>query len=146
MSRCLHIQTIAVAIAIGVLVHAGVHLGCDFPRIIVAPDEKFYRIQDDFDYRRPNYTYFLCSAEGVTGIIMVVLMCVAFTLATRWFRRSLVKLPKPFQRLSGFNAFWFSHHLFIIVYICLIIHGCLLFFAHEWHQKTVKPYPIRPHI
>ena len=28
-------------------------------------------------------------------------MTLAFTLATRWFRRSLVKLPKPFDKLTG---------------------------------------------
>jgi respiratory burst oxidase len=78
--------------------------------------------------------------EGVTGVIMVVCMLIAFTLATRWFRRSLVKLPKPFDKLTGFNAFWYSHHLFIIVYISLVIHGERVFLILDWYKRTTWMY------
>jgi hypothetical protein len=137
----LRLQTIAAGIAAGVAVHAGLHLTCDFPRVVRAPEEKFGRIADDFRFERPSYAYFLSSAEGVTGVLMVALMAVAFTLASRPFRRSLVKLPRPFRHLSGFNAFWFSHHLFVAVYACLIVDGLLLFFVHKWYQKTVSLSP-----
>ncbi|KAI5083133.1 hypothetical protein GOP47_0003442 [Adiantum capillus-veneris] len=133
-------KMIAVAIALAVTLHAGLHLTCDFPRIAWAPDDKFKLIASSFDGVKPSYGFFLTSAEGVTGIIMVVLMLIAFTLATRWFRRSLVKLPKPLQRMAGFNAFWFSHHLFFIVYVCLLVHGVCLFLVHEWYQKTTWMY------
>ena len=76
--------------------------------------------------------------EGITGVIMVICMVIAFTLATRWFRRSLVKLPKPFDKLTGFNAFWYSHHLFIIVYLALIVHGQCVYLIHVWYRKTVR--------
>jgi respiratory burst oxidase len=78
--------------------------------------------------------------EGITGVIMVICMVIAFTLATRWFRRSLVKLPKPFDKLTGFNAFWYSHHLFIIVYLALIVHGQCLYLIHVWYRKTTWMY------
>ncbi|KAL2490771.1 Respiratory burst oxidaseprotein F [Abeliophyllum distichum] len=78
--------------------------------------------------------------EGVTGILMVILMLVAFTLATRWFRRSLITFPKPFDRLTGYNAFWYSHHLFVLVYILLIIHGVFLYLVHKWYKKTTWMY------
>ncbi|MCO5547333.1 hypothetical protein L7F22_000781 [Adiantum nelumboides] len=133
-------KIIAVAIALGVTLHAGLHLTCDFPRIACASDKKFKLIASHFDGVRPSYGFFLKSAEGVTGITMVVLMVIAFTLATRRFRRSLVKLPKHLQRMAGFNAFWFSHHLFFIVYVCLLVHGVCLFLAHEWYQKTTWMY------
>ncbi|MCO5561779.1 hypothetical protein L7F22_015403 [Adiantum nelumboides] len=133
-------KIIAVAIALGVTLHAGLHLTCDFPRIACASDEKFELIATHFDGVRPSYGFFLKRAEGVTGITMVVLMVIAFTLATRRFRRSLVKLPKLLQRMAGFNAFWFSHHLFFIVYVCLLVHGVCLFLAHEWYQKTTWMY------
>lgn len=68
---------------------------------------------------------------------MVVIMVVAFTLATTWFRRNLIKLPEPFNRLTGFNAFWYSHHLFVLVYILLVIHGAFLYLVHKWYLKTV---------
>ncbi|RZC45140.1 hypothetical protein C5167_038078 [Papaver somniferum] len=42
--------------------------------------------------------------------------------------------------MTGFNALWYSHHLFAIVYIMLIIHGEHTFFVHDWHQKTTWMY------
>ncbi|XP_057967536.1 respiratory burst oxidase homolog protein A-like [Malania oleifera] len=130
-------KTIAAAIVIGVILHAGNHLACDFPRLESA-SEKYYSkyLADDFGKKKPTYADLVRGPEGVTGILMVIFMAVAFTLATRWFRRSLVKLPKPFDRLTGFNAFWYSHHLFVIVYVLLIIHGTFLYLVHRWYLKT----------
>ena len=90
-----------------------------------------------FGDRKPSYVDLVKGVEGVTGVLMVVLMIIAFTLATKWFRRNLIKLPKPFSRLTGFNAFWYSHHLFVIVYVLLIIHGIKLYLVHKWYLKTV---------
>ncbi|KAK9668786.1 hypothetical protein RND81_13G086500 [Saponaria officinalis] len=67
-------------------------------------------------------------------------MAIAFTLASRKFRRGLANLPKPFDRFIGFNAFWYSHHLFVIVYICLITHGIKLYLIHKWYKKTTWMY------
>jgi respiratory burst oxidase len=132
-------QTIAVAIVIGILVHAGTHLSCDFVRVIYASEDKFQRyVADDFNYKRPTYMQIVLSVEGVSGIAMVVLMTIAFVLASRWFRKNLVKLPWPLHRLTGFNAFWYSHHLFVVVYILLIVHSVFLYLSHEWYQKTVS--------
>ncbi|XLT05768.1 hypothetical protein HN51_044517, partial [Arachis hypogaea] len=50
--------------------------------------------------------------------------------------RNRIKLPKPLNSLTGFNAFWYSHHLFVIVYASLIVHGIKLFFTKEWYEKT----------
>ncbi|KAM0858033.1 hypothetical protein ACQ4PT_048086 [Festuca glaucescens] len=86
-------KTIAVAIVVGVILHVGNHLACDFPRLIAS-----------------------------------------------WFRRSLVKLPKPFDKLTGFNAFWYSHHLFIIVYISLVIHGERVYLILDWYKRTTWMY------
>jgi respiratory burst oxidase len=71
---------------------------------------------------------------------MLVLMAVAFTLATPWFRRGRLRLPKPLHRLTGFNAFWYSHHLFIIVYALLIVHGHFLYLTHKWQKKSTWMY------
>lgn len=131
-------QIIAYAIAIGVLVHAGTHLACDFPRLVNSSPEEFAEIAPLFHYKRPTYKDLLTGIEGVTGILMVVLLAIAFTLATPKFRKNLVRLPPPFNRLTGFNAFWYSHHLTGVVYIILLVHGIFLFLAHEWYQKTVR--------
>ncbi|KAL3692736.1 hypothetical protein R1sor_006387 [Riccia sorocarpa] len=134
-------KVIACAIAIGVLIHGGVHLACDFPRIINADLDLFERsVGNDFHHHQPSYLWFLTSVEGITGIAMVILMSISFTLATRWFRRSLIKLPWPFQNMTGFNAFWYSHHLFAIVYILLIIHGIFLILSHGFWKKTTWMY------
>ncbi|KAG8661865.1 respiratory burst oxidase homolog protein A [Manihot esculenta] len=134
-------KTIAAAIVIGVILHAGNHLACDFPRLINSSDQEYKNyLRDDFGEHKPSYAKLVKGAEGVTGILMVIFMAIAFTLATRWFRRSLIKFPKPFDRLTGFNAFWYSHHLFVLVYILLIIHGVLLYLVHKWYLKTTWMY------
>ncbi|KAF5800837.1 putative NAD(P)H oxidase (H(2)O(2)-forming) [Helianthus annuus] len=134
-------KTIAAAIVIGVILHAGNHLACDFPRLI-NEDESQYDLDMSkfFGTNKPAYIDLVRGVEGVTGVIMVVCMVIAFTLATRWFRRSLVTLPKPFDRLTGFNAFWYSHHLFVIVYVLLLVHGWFLYFVKKWYKKTTWMY------
>ncbi|GLT77753.1 hypothetical protein SLA2020_493130 [Shorea laevis] len=134
-------KTIAAAIVIGIILHAGDHLACDFPRLIHSSTVNYENdLRIDFGSQKPTYIDLLKGPEGVTGILMIIFMTIAFTLATRWFRRNLIKLPKPFDRITGFNAFWYSHHLFIIVYILLIIHGNFLYLVHKWYKKTTWMY------
>lgn len=129
------------AIAFGVSLHAVSHLTCDFPRLLHSTNEQYELMKPFFgEHRPPNYWWFVKGWEGVTGILMVVLMTFAFTLATPWFRRNRLNLPKPLQKLSGFNAFWYSHHLFVIVYGLLIVHGYQLYLSKEWYKKTVSLY------
>eukprot|EP00268_Persea_americana_P027894 TRINITY_DN27146_c0_g1_i3.p1 TRINITY_DN27146_c0_g1~~TRINITY_DN27146_c0_g1_i3.p1 ORF type:complete len:330 (-),score=48.37 TRINITY_DN27146_c0_g1_i3:1888-2877(-) len=137
-------KTIAAAIVVGVILHAGNHLACDFPRLISSSSIDYMPLRVDFGEVKPRYIDLVRGVEGVTGILMVVCMAVAFTLATRWFRRSLVKLPKPFDRLTGFNAFWYSHHLFVIVYVLLVLHGVFLYLVHKWYLKTTWMYLMVP--
>ncbi|VFQ67682.1 unnamed protein product [Cuscuta campestris] len=134
-------KTIAAGIVFGIILHAGNHLACDFPRLINEPDTLYKQLlADDFGHDKPNYAVLVKGVVGVTGILMVILMSIAFILATRWFRRGLIKLPKPLDRLTGFNAFWYSHHLFVIVYILLIVHGMFLYLVHKWYKKTTWMY------
>ncbi|KAK7318363.1 hypothetical protein RJT34_03062 [Clitoria ternatea] len=133
-------KVIAVAIAIGVAIHGIYHLTCDFPRLLHASNEKYKLMQPFFGDKPSNYWHFVKSWEGVTGIVMVVLMAIAFTLANPTFRRGRAKLPKPFSRFTGFNAFWYSHHLFIIVYTLLVVHGIKLYLTKEWYKKTTWMY------
>ncbi|VVA93558.1 unnamed protein product [Arabis nemorensis] len=134
-------KTIAGAIVIAMILHVGDHIACDFPRIVRATEYDYNRyLFHYFQQKQPTYFDLVKGPEGITGILMVILMIISFTLATRWFRRNLVKLPKPFDRLTGFNAFWYSHHLFIIVYILLILHGIFLYFAKPWYVRTTWMY------
>ncbi|KAI3455192.1 hypothetical protein Pfo_011855 [Paulownia fortunei] len=133
-------KVIAVAIALGVGIHGISHLACDFPRLLNASPEDYEPMEPFFGEQPTSYWYFVKGWEGVSGIVMVVLMAIAFTLASPWFRRNKVNLPKPLNKLTGFNAFWYSHHLFIIVYTLLIIHGIKLYLTHEWYKKTTWMY------
>ncbi|CAH8391052.1 unnamed protein product [Eruca vesicaria subsp. sativa] len=133
-------KIIACAIVIGIFVHAGTHLACDFPRIINSTPEDFALIASPFNGVKPTFKDLLTGAEGITGISMVILTTIAFTLASTHFRRNRVSLPAPLNRLTGFNAFWYTHHLLVVVYIMLIVHGTFLFFADKWYQKTTWMY------
>ncbi|XP_074569477.1 respiratory burst oxidase homolog protein B-like [Curcuma longa] len=135
-------KVIAVGITVGVGLHVISHLTCDFPRLLHASDEEYYSSMTDFfgDTRPDDYWWFVKGTEGWTGIVMVVLMAVAFTLATPYFRRGRVRLPKPFHRLTGYNAFWYSHHLFVVVYALLIVHGYFLYLTKKWYKRTTWMY------
>ncbi|XP_075509093.1 respiratory burst oxidase homolog protein E [Primulina tabacum] len=134
-------KVIATAIAIGIIIHAGSHLICDLPRLARASPDKFSAIASDFAHGvQPTYGQLLAGTVGITGIVMVLLIVISFTLATRSFRKRGVKLPAPFNRLTGFNAFWYSHHLLGLVYILLLVHGTSLFLVHQWYAKTTWMY------
>eukprot|EP00268_Persea_americana_P025912 TRINITY_DN2524_c2_g2_i1.p1 TRINITY_DN2524_c2_g2~~TRINITY_DN2524_c2_g2_i1.p1 ORF type:complete len:631 (+),score=65.01 TRINITY_DN2524_c2_g2_i1:43-1893(+) len=134
-------KVVALGIAVGVGLHAGAHLTCDFPRLLHATDEEYEPMKPFFGDKRPsNYWWFVKGTEGWTGVVMVVLMAIAYILAQPWFRRNKLKLPKFMRKLTGFNAFWYSHHLFIIVYVLFIIHGYFLYLSKKWYKKTTWMY------
>ncbi|CAJ2650679.1 unnamed protein product [Trifolium pratense] len=134
-------KTIAAAIVIGVTLHVGSHLACDFPRLVNSSEDEYKKyLNGVFGDSAPSYGDLVKGIEGVTGILMVVYMAIAFIIATKWFRRNLINLPRPFNRLTGFNAFWYSHHLFVIVYVLLIIHGANLYLVRKWAHQTTWMY------
>ncbi|XP_024528096.1 respiratory burst oxidase homolog protein A [Selaginella moellendorffii] len=138
-------KTVAGAICLGVLIHGGAHLTCDFPRIANAESKTFMRtLGRDFHGCQPSMLGMVMSVEGVTGIAMVILMAVSFLLATNLARKNRLKLRRPFDKLTGFNVFWYSHHLFAIVYALLIVHSTLLFLTHKWSEKTTWLYILVP--
>lgn len=131
-------KLVSLAIAIGISVHTITHVSCDFPRLISCPKEKFMTILgSNFSYKQPSYMSLVESIPGLTGILMIIIMAFSFTLATHSFRRNVIKLPWPFHHLAGFNAFWYAHHLLVLAYILLAIHGYFLFLTKDWHSKTV---------
>ncbi|CAO2188447.1 unnamed protein product [Urochloa humidicola] len=156
-------KIIAVAIALGICLHAGNHLACDFPRLIASGPTEYRLVARYFGREKPTYRALLAGAEGVTGIVMVTLMAVSFTLATRPFRKrqeiiaankggaaagrggdggSGRRLLRCFSlgHLAGFNAFWYSHHLLIVVYLLLLVHGWFMFLVDRWYQRTTWMY------
>ncbi|KAK7255845.1 hypothetical protein RIF29_29268 [Crotalaria pallida] len=138
-------KLIAAAVVIGTLTHVMMHITCDIPRIVSCPKEKFMMILGPgFDYKQPSYLGVVASVVGITGIFMVLIMAFSFTLATHYFRKSIVNLPSPLHHLAGFNAFWYAHHLLIGVYVLFIIHGYFLFLTKDWQKKTTWMYLVVP--
>ncbi|XP_043702533.1 putative respiratory burst oxidase homolog protein H isoform X2 [Telopea speciosissima] len=134
-------KVIAVGIVTGTLIHGSMHIACDIPRLVSCPNAQFMKdLGSNFNYKQPSYGDIMASIPGTTGISMVLIMAFSFTLATHSFRRNVVKLPWPFHHLAGFNAFWYAHHLLVIVYALLIIHGYFLFLTKEWYLKTTWMY------
>ncbi|KAL5983808.1 hypothetical protein ACLOJK_017900 [Asimina triloba] len=134
-------KVIAFGVAVGVAVHGLAHLTCDFPELLHASEQEYAPLKPYFGERKPrDYWWFVKGTEGWTGLTMVLLMAISCTLAQPWFRRNEVKLPKLLRRLTGFNAFWYSHHLFVIVYALLIVHGVFLYLTKEWYKKTTWMY------
>ncbi|KAK4750452.1 hypothetical protein SAY87_003934 [Trapa incisa] len=134
-------KLIAGGIVIGVVLHGGMHLACDFPRIS-GSDRSVFRqtIAARFGYHQPSYIQILATTEVATGIAMVVLMAIAFILATRWPRRQSPTLPRSLRHVTGYNTFWYSHHLFVFVYALLIVHSMFLFLTSNVIEKTTWMY------
>lgn len=131
---------IAGGIVVGVILHGGTHLACDFPRISGSNKSIFQQtIAVRFGYHQPTYLQILMTTEVTSGIAMVVLMAIAFSLATKWPRRRSPVLPLSLRQVTGYNTFWYSHHLFILVYALLIIHSMFLFLTNNLMEKTVSP-------
>lgn len=124
---------------IGVILHGGTHLACDFPRISTS-DHSIFRqtIASRFGYHQPSYIEILATTEAATGIAMVILMAIIFSLATKWPRRQSPTLPRSVRQVTGYNTFWYSHHLLILVYALLIVHSMFLFLTSNLIEKTVR--------
>ncbi|XP_077227424.1 putative respiratory burst oxidase homolog protein H [Tasmannia lanceolata] len=138
-------KIVGLGIATGVLVHATVHLACDFPRLITCPNPIFMRnLGSNFGYKQPTYASLSKSIPGVTGFFMIIIMAFSLTLATHAFRRNVVKLERPFHHLAGFNAFWYAHHLLALVYVLVVVHSYFIFLSKEWYQKTTWMYLMIP--
>ncbi|KAI3782389.1 hypothetical protein L2E82_12434 [Cichorium intybus] len=137
-------KVIAVFIVIATLVHTVAHLCCNFIRISTCPVDTFRRVYGNVLAAQPTYVDLLLTVPGFTGILMDIMMFFCFLLATHAFRRNVINLPWPFNHLAGFTSFWYAHHLLIIVYILLILHGYFLVFATFWYNKTTWMYLVVP--
>ncbi|WZZ37897.1 hypothetical protein YC2023_034156 [Brassica napus] len=73
-------KVIAIAISIGVGLHATSHLACDFPRLIAADEETYKPVEQYFGVQPKSYVQFLKSVEVVTGTVMVTSLVIVYTL------------------------------------------------------------------
>ncbi|XP_050229718.1 putative respiratory burst oxidase homolog protein J [Mercurialis annua] len=138
-------KIVAIFIMIASLIHAVVHLTCNYPRISSYPKGKFMVLVGDMtDYNQPSYGDLFLTKANITGFLLVFIMGYVYILATHSFRRNAINLPGPFQRLAGFNAFWYAHHLLVLAYILIVIHGYFLVFLRPWYMKSTWMYILFP--
>jgi respiratory burst oxidase len=140
MTVLLIIQVIAWGVAVGAGLHIIPHLTCDFPRILHETDQEYatYLAQFFGSKRPPNYWWFVKGVEGITGLILTICMVIMYVLAQPLFRRGKLSKKNKLRNYTGFNTFWYSHHLFIVVYITFIVHGVCLYISRTWYKKTVS--------
>ncbi|NXR56249.1 DUOX2 oxidase, partial [Hippolais icterina] len=57
------------------------------------------------------YWWFFQTIPGMTGVLLLVVLAVMYVFATHHFRH------------VSFKGFWITHHLYVLLYILVIIHG-----------------------
>ncbi|XP_048338002.1 dual oxidase 2-like [Sphaerodactylus townsendi] len=57
------------------------------------------------------YWWFFETVPGMTGVLLLVILAVMYVFATHYFRR------------ISFQGFWITHHLYVVLYVLVIIHG-----------------------
>ncbi|KAM5235525.1 dual oxidase 2-like [Ctenodactylus gundi] len=77
-------------------------LACVFPNVFVNDGSK---IPPKF------YWWFFETIPGMTGVLLLLFLAVMYVFASHYFRR------------RSFQAFWVTHHLYVLLYALLIIHG-----------------------
>ncbi|KAG8440372.1 hypothetical protein GDO86_006214 [Hymenochirus boettgeri] len=77
-------------------------LSCIFPTIF---------IDDGSETPEKYYWWFFETIPGMTGVLLLAVMAVMYVFSSYHFRR------------VSFRWFWITHHLYIVFYILIIIHG-----------------------
>ncbi|OWK09505.1 hypothetical protein Celaphus_00006147 [Cervus elaphus hippelaphus] len=57
------------------------------------------------------YWWFFQTVPGMTGVLLLLVLAIMYVFASHHFRR------------RSFRGFWLTHHLYILLYVLLIIHG-----------------------
>jgi respiratory burst oxidase len=111
-SMTVHIY-LGIAILFFTVLHVAAH-ACGFINFTNADQDNIMLLFHDKNLdvpegARERWIFLLGTTAGITGVIMLVCMLVAY--------------PIMLLRRRNFNAFWFSHHLLIIMIITLCFHG-----------------------
>uniref|UniRef100_A0A8I3QA37 NAD(P)H oxidase (H2O2-forming) n=1 Tax=Canis lupus familiaris TaxID=9615 RepID=A0A8I3QA37_CANLF len=77
-------------------------LACIFPNIFM---------NDGSQLPQKFYWWFFQTVPGMTGVLLLLVLAIMYVFASHHFRR------------RSFRGFWLTHHLYIVLYVLLIIHG-----------------------
>jgi respiratory burst oxidase len=102
-----------IAILLFATLHVSAHV-CDFYRFARADEADILALFGDAlgeipDGIRERWLLMLGTVAGITGIIMVVCLLIAY--------------PYTLWRRTKFNSFWYTHHLLLVMLIALCFHG-----------------------
>ncbi|KAL6035782.1 hypothetical protein STEG23_005179 [Scotinomys teguina] len=63
------------------------------------------------EFPQKYYWWFFQTVPGLTGVLLLLTLAIMYVFASHHFRR------------RSFRGFWLTHHLYILLYVLLIIHG-----------------------
>ncbi|XP_017401018.1 dual oxidase 1 [Cebus imitator] len=66
---------------------------------------------DGSEFPQKYYWWFFQTVPGLTGVVLLLVLAIMYVFASHHFRR------------CSFRGFWLTHHLYILLYVLLIIHG-----------------------
>nr|XP_025854155.1 dual oxidase 1 [Vulpes vulpes] len=66
---------------------------------------------DGSEFPQKYYWWFFQTVPGLTGVMLLLVLAIMYVFASHHFRR------------HSFRGFWLTHHLYILLYVLLIIHG-----------------------
>nr|XP_042132996.1 dual oxidase 2 [Peromyscus maniculatus bairdii] len=75
---------------------------CVFPNVFVNDGSKL---------PRKYYWWFFETVPGMSGVLLLLVLAIMYVFASHHFRR------------HSFRGFWLTHHLYVVLYALLIIHG-----------------------
>uniref|UniRef100_A0A4W3I6I3 La-related protein 6-like n=2 Tax=Callorhinchus milii TaxID=7868 RepID=A0A4W3I6I3_CALMI len=78
------------------------NLACMFPSVF---------IDDGSELPQKFYWWFFQTIPGMTGVLLLIVLAIIYVFASRHFRR------------ISFRAFWVTHHLYVVLYILVLVHG-----------------------
>nr|XP_033776119.1 dual oxidase 1-like [Geotrypetes seraphini] len=77
-------------------------LSCLFPNVFT---------DDGSELPKKYYWWFFNTIPGMTGILLLSVLAIMYVFASHYFRR------------ISFRGFWLTHHLYVLLYILIILHG-----------------------
>uniref|UniRef100_A0A8C0WUU0 NAD(P)H oxidase (H2O2-forming) n=1 Tax=Castor canadensis TaxID=51338 RepID=A0A8C0WUU0_CASCN len=77
-------------------------MACVFPNVFVNDGSKL---------PQKFYWWFFETIPGMTGVLLLLVLAIMYVFASHYFRR------------HSFRGFWLTHHLYVVLYALLIIHG-----------------------
>nr|XP_034351294.1 dual oxidase 2 isoform X2 [Arvicanthis niloticus] len=77
-------------------------MACVFPKVFVNDGSKL---------PPKYYWWFFETVPGMTGVLLLLVLAIMYVFASHHFRR------------HSFRGFWMTHHLYVVLYALLIIHG-----------------------